>query len=46
MSNRDKASQLSICSDTGKRPTHEVAQTCIHDKVASLTHPVRVLMLA
>lgn len=27
MSNQDKASQLSIYSDTGKQGTHEVAQT-------------------
>ena len=46
MSNQDKASQLSIHSDTGKQGTHEVAETWIHDKVASLTQPVRALLLA
>lgn len=30
-------------TNTGKRRTHEVAQLYIHDKVASLTQPVRAL---
>ncbi len=30
-------------TNTGKRPMHEVAQLYIHDKVASLTQPIRAL---
>jgi beta-glucosidase len=30
-------------SNTGKRPCHEVAQLYLHDRVASITQPVRVL---
>jgi beta-glucosidase len=33
----------STVSNTGKRLTHEVAQLYIHDRVASLTQPVRAL---
>ncbi|WP_010184925.1 glycoside hydrolase family 3 N-terminal domain-containing protein [Sphingomonas sp. PAMC 26605] len=32
-----------LVSNTGKRRLHEVAQLYVHDKVASLTQPVRVL---